>query len=35
MKWTQRWPFRSFAAKRFFTTADSIDLPDYDLASSD
>jgi 2-polyprenyl-6-methoxyphenol hydroxylase-like FAD-dependent oxidoreductase len=35
MKWMQRWPFRSFAAKRFFTTADSIDLPDYDLASSD
>jgi 2-polyprenyl-6-methoxyphenol hydroxylase-like FAD-dependent oxidoreductase len=29
MKWMQRWPFRSFAAKKFFTTADSIDLPDY------
>jgi 2-polyprenyl-6-methoxyphenol hydroxylase-like FAD-dependent oxidoreductase len=29
MKWMQRWPFRSFAARRFFTTADSIDLPDY------
>ncbi|MDT5064118.1 MAG: hypothetical protein QOK02_273 [Mycobacterium sp.] len=29
MKWMQRWPFRSYAAKKFFTTADSIDLPDY------
>jgi 2-polyprenyl-6-methoxyphenol hydroxylase-like FAD-dependent oxidoreductase len=29
MKWMQRWPFRSFAAKKFFTTADSIALPDY------
>ena len=29
MKWMQRWPVRSFAAKKFFTTADSIDLPDY------
>jgi 2-polyprenyl-6-methoxyphenol hydroxylase-like FAD-dependent oxidoreductase len=29
MKWMQRWPFRSFAAKKFFTTADSIDLPEY------
>jgi len=25
----QRWPFRSYAAKKFFATADSIDLPDY------
>jgi 2-polyprenyl-6-methoxyphenol hydroxylase-like FAD-dependent oxidoreductase len=29
MKWMQRWPFRSLAAKKFFTTADSIELPDY------
>lgn len=29
MKWMQRWPFRSFAAKKFFTKADSIDLPEY------
>jgi 2-polyprenyl-6-methoxyphenol hydroxylase-like FAD-dependent oxidoreductase len=29
MKWMQRWPFRSYAAKKFFTTADSIDLPKY------
>jgi 2-polyprenyl-6-methoxyphenol hydroxylase-like FAD-dependent oxidoreductase len=29
MKWMQRWPFRSYAAKKFFATADSIELPDY------
>jgi 2-polyprenyl-6-methoxyphenol hydroxylase-like FAD-dependent oxidoreductase len=29
MKWMQRWPFRSYAAKKFFTTADSIELPEY------
>jgi 2-polyprenyl-6-methoxyphenol hydroxylase-like FAD-dependent oxidoreductase len=29
MKYMQRWPLRSYAAKKFFTTADSIDLPDY------
>src|SRR6201991_1230202 len=29
MKWMQRWPFRSFAEKKWFTTADSIDLPEY------
>jgi 2-polyprenyl-6-methoxyphenol hydroxylase-like FAD-dependent oxidoreductase len=29
MKWMQRWPFRSFAEKMWFTTADAIDLPDY------
>ena len=29
MKWMQRWPFRSFADKKWFTTADAIDLPDY------
>ena len=29
MKWMQRPPFRSFAEKKWFTTADAIDLPDY------
>jgi 2-polyprenyl-6-methoxyphenol hydroxylase-like FAD-dependent oxidoreductase len=29
MTWMQRWPFRSFAARKYFTTADSIELPDY------
>jgi 2-polyprenyl-6-methoxyphenol hydroxylase-like FAD-dependent oxidoreductase len=29
MKWMQRWPFRPFAEKKWFTTADAIDLPDY------
>jgi 2-polyprenyl-6-methoxyphenol hydroxylase-like FAD-dependent oxidoreductase len=29
MKWMQRWPFRPLAAKLWFTTADSIELPDY------
>lgn len=29
MRWMQRWPFRSYAAKKYFTTADSIELPDY------
>jgi 2-polyprenyl-6-methoxyphenol hydroxylase-like FAD-dependent oxidoreductase len=29
MKWMQRWPFRSFAEKKWFTTAEAIDLPDY------
>ena len=29
MKWMQRWPFRPFAEKKWFTTADSIELPDY------
>jgi 2-polyprenyl-6-methoxyphenol hydroxylase-like FAD-dependent oxidoreductase len=29
MKWMQRWPFRGLAAKKFFTTADSIELPEY------
>ncbi|OBK78255.1 FAD-dependent monooxygenase [Mycobacterium sp. 1274761.0] len=37
MKWMQRWPFRPIAAKLWFTTADSVDLPDYatSQASSD
>ncbi len=29
MKWMQRWPFRPLAARLWFTTADSVDLPDY------
>jgi 2-polyprenyl-6-methoxyphenol hydroxylase-like FAD-dependent oxidoreductase len=29
MKWMQRWPLRLVAAKLWFTTADSIELPDY------
>ncbi len=29
MKYMQRWPFRGYAAKKWFTTADSIELPDY------
>lgn len=29
MKWMQRWPFRAFAEKKWFTTADAVDLPDY------
>jgi 2-polyprenyl-6-methoxyphenol hydroxylase-like FAD-dependent oxidoreductase len=29
MKWMQRWPFRSFAEKKWFTTADAIALPEY------
>lgn len=33
MKWMQRWPFRPIAAKLWFTTADSIDLPDYSFGA--
>jgi 2-polyprenyl-6-methoxyphenol hydroxylase-like FAD-dependent oxidoreductase len=29
MKWMQRWPFRPIAARLWFTTADSIELPNY------
>jgi 2-polyprenyl-6-methoxyphenol hydroxylase-like FAD-dependent oxidoreductase len=29
MKWMQRWPFRSYAERKWFTTADAIELPDY------
>jgi 2-polyprenyl-6-methoxyphenol hydroxylase-like FAD-dependent oxidoreductase len=29
MKWMQRFPFRPFAEKKWFTTADAVDLPDY------
>lgn len=34
MKWMQRWPFRPFAEKKWFTTADAIDLPDYGVAGA-
>jgi 2-polyprenyl-6-methoxyphenol hydroxylase-like FAD-dependent oxidoreductase len=33
MKWMQRWPFRPFAAKLWFGTADSIELPDYSVGA--
>jgi 2-polyprenyl-6-methoxyphenol hydroxylase-like FAD-dependent oxidoreductase len=29
MKWMQRWPLRAFAERKWFTTADAIELPDY------
>jgi 2-polyprenyl-6-methoxyphenol hydroxylase-like FAD-dependent oxidoreductase len=29
MKYMQRWPFRSFAERKWFTTADAVELPDY------
>ncbi|KAB7758366.1 MULTISPECIES: FAD-dependent monooxygenase [Mycobacteriaceae] len=29
MKWVQRWPLRPWAARKWFSTAESIDLPDY------
>jgi 2-polyprenyl-6-methoxyphenol hydroxylase-like FAD-dependent oxidoreductase len=29
MQWMQRWPFRGFAEKKWFTTADAIELPTY------
>jgi 2-polyprenyl-6-methoxyphenol hydroxylase-like FAD-dependent oxidoreductase len=29
MKYMQRWPFRRYAARKWFTTADSIELPEY------
>jgi 2-polyprenyl-6-methoxyphenol hydroxylase-like FAD-dependent oxidoreductase len=29
MKWAQRWPFRPLAARAWFSTADSMALPDY------
>lgn len=33
MKWMQRRPFRSFAERKWFTTADAIELPDYPAVS--
>ncbi|BBX95941.1 FAD-dependent monooxygenase [Mycobacterium lacus] len=29
MKYMQRWPFRPFAERKWFTTADAVELPDY------
>jgi hypothetical protein len=29
MSWMQRWPFRAYAQKKWFTTADAIVLPNY------
>jgi flavin-dependent dehydrogenase len=29
MKWMEPWPFRTIAEKKWFQTADSIDLPRY------
>ena len=29
MKWVQRWPLRLWAGRKWFSTAESIDLPDY------
>jgi 2-polyprenyl-6-methoxyphenol hydroxylase-like FAD-dependent oxidoreductase len=34
MKWIQHWPFRPIAEKKWFTTADAIDLPDYSGSAS-
>ncbi|KUI17275.1 FAD-binding monooxygenase [Mycobacterium sp. GA-1285] len=34
MKWMQRWPFRPVAARLWFTTADSIELPNYPTLSA-
>jgi 2-polyprenyl-6-methoxyphenol hydroxylase-like FAD-dependent oxidoreductase len=33
MKWMQRWPFRPIAEKKWFTTADAIELPNYSASS--
>ncbi len=32
MKWVQRWPLRLYAGRKWFSTAESIDLPDYQPA---
>jgi 2-polyprenyl-6-methoxyphenol hydroxylase-like FAD-dependent oxidoreductase len=34
MKYMQRWPFRAIAERKWFTTADAIDVPDYALSSA-
>lgn len=34
MKWMQRRPFRPLAARKWFTTADAVELPDYPLPGS-
>jgi hypothetical protein len=33
MKYMQRWPFRSLGVRKWFTTADAVDLPDYPASS--
>jgi 2-polyprenyl-6-methoxyphenol hydroxylase-like FAD-dependent oxidoreductase len=33
MKYMQRWPFRGYAERKWFTTADAVDLPDYPSSS--
>ena len=33
MKYMQRWPFRGYAERKWFTTADAVDLPDYPSAA--
>ncbi|HTQ19945.1 FAD-dependent monooxygenase [Mycobacterium sp.] len=34
MKYMQRWPLRPLAERKWFTTADAVDLPDYPAARS-
>ncbi|SPM27851.1 2-polyprenyl-6-methoxyphenol hydroxylase and related FAD-dependent oxidoreductases [Mycobacterium terramassiliense] len=34
MKYVQRWPFRIVAERKWFSTADAVDLPDYPSRSS-
>ncbi len=34
MKYMQRWPFRPFAERKWFTTAEAVDLPDYPASRS-
>jgi 2-polyprenyl-6-methoxyphenol hydroxylase-like FAD-dependent oxidoreductase len=34
MKYMQRWPFRPFAERKWFTTADAVELPDYPTLDS-
>src|SRR5258707_11556358 len=34
MKYMQRWPFRPIAERKWFTTAEAVDLPDYASARS-
>jgi hypothetical protein len=29
MKYMQRWPFRPITERKWFTTAEAVDLPDY------
>ena len=34
MKYMQRWPFRPIAERKWFTTADAVELPDYPASRS-